>query len=65
MMTAATWADVAVLESTFDRAEIARRDAAEAERAAYQRWQDCYAAYQLASDDASAVWRAWAAGIGG
>jgi hypothetical protein len=64
-MTAATRTDLAVLEAAFDRAELARLEAAEAERAAYQRWQDSYAAHELASGDASAAWRAWARGIGG
>jgi hypothetical protein len=64
-MTTATRTDLALLQASFDGAELARRDAAEAERAAYQRWQDSYAAYELANDDATAAWHAWAAGIGG
>ena len=62
-MTAAARLDVAGLEAVFDRAEQARQEAAEAERAAYQRWHDSYAAYQVASDDASLAWHAWAQSI--
>ncbi len=58
-MTTATRLDLVQLEAVFDRAEQARQEAAEAERAAYERWQDSYAAYQVASDEASAAWSAW------
>jgi hypothetical protein len=58
-MTTATRPDVAQLEATSERAEQARVEAAEAERAAYQQWQDAYGAYEVACDDAKAAWRAW------
>ncbi|HSV67105.1 MAG TPA: hypothetical protein VLJ59_14490 [Mycobacteriales bacterium] len=64
-MAASTLTELAGCEATFNRAELGRREAAEAERAAYQRWQDAYAAYEIARDDAGAAWTAWAQGIGG
>lgn len=58
-MTTATRPDVAQLEAMSERAEQARVEAAEAERAAYQQWQDAYGAYEIACDDAKAAWTAW------
>jgi hypothetical protein len=51
------------LGACFDRAELARQEAAEAERAAFTRWQDSYAAYEVARDEASAAWTRWADSI--
>jgi hypothetical protein len=62
-MTTATRLDVARLEAVFDRAEQVRQEAAEAERAAYERWQEAFGAYEVARDDASAAWSAWAGAI--
>ena len=62
-MTAATRIDLAQLEAGFDRAELARQESAEAERAAYERWQEAYGAYEVARDDASQAWNAWAQSI--
>ncbi len=62
-MTTAIRTDLVELEAAFDRAEQAQQEAAEAERAAYQHWQDTYGAYEVARDDASAAWRAWAQAI--
>jgi len=62
-MTTATRADLAELEAAFDRAERVRLEAAESERAAYQRWQDCYGAYELAGAEASKAWHAWAEAV--
>ncbi len=39
------------------------QEAAEAERAAYLRWQQAYGAYEVARDKASAEWTAWVAAI--
>lgn len=49
-MTTATRPDVTQLEATSERAEQARMEAAEAERAAYQQWQHAYGAYEVACD---------------
>ena len=47
------------VEATFERAEQARAQAAEAERAAYLHWQQAYGAYEVARDEASAALTAW------
>jgi hypothetical protein len=39
------------------------QEAAEAERAAYLRWQEAYGAYELTRDKASAAWTAWVEAI--
>jgi hypothetical protein len=59
----ASTAELPGLGQAFDRAELARQEAAQAERAAFDRWQDAYAAYETARDDASAAWSRWAEGI--
>lgn len=51
------------LQAAWDRLETARSDAAEAERAAFERWQDAYGAYEVIRDEASAAWQAWSEAI--
>ena len=51
--------DVSRLEAVVDRLEQARLEAAEAERVAFDRWQDAYGAYEAARDKAAAAWSAW------
>ena len=51
--------DVIRLEATVDRLEQARVEAAEAERVAFDRWQDAYGAFEVARDEAAAAWSAW------
>jgi hypothetical protein len=34
-------------------------EAAEAERAAFVRWQEAYGTYDVTRDEASAAWTAW------
>ena len=62
-MSAATRTDLVQLEAVFDRAELARQELAEAERAAFQRWQEAYGAYEVARDDATTAWQVWAGAI--
>ena len=50
-------------EAAYRRVEQLVQEAAEAERAAYLRWQDAYGAYEVARDDASATWTAWVEAI--
>jgi hypothetical protein len=50
-------------EAAYRRVEQLVQEAAEAERAAYLRWQEAYGAYEVARDDASARWTAWAEAI--
>jgi hypothetical protein len=61
----AVGAGLAELQGRFDRAEERRQEAADAERAAFQRWQDSFAAYERAKGRASVAWVALAEGIGG
>jgi hypothetical protein len=58
-MSAPAVSDPTQLEATFERAEQAREEAAEAERAAYLHWQEAYGAYEVARDEASAALTAW------
>ena len=51
--------DLAHLKEMHERAEQAREQAAEAERAAFVQWQEAYGAYEVARDEASASWTAW------
>ena len=51
--------DVTQLAAVVDRLEQARVEAAEAERVAFDRWQDAYGAYEVARDEAAAAWSAW------
>jgi hypothetical protein len=46
-----------------EQAEQRRAEAAEAEQAAYLHWQEAYGAYEVARDEASAAWMAWANAI--
>jgi hypothetical protein len=48
--------DVEQLREMHERAEQLRDEAAEAERAAFVRWQEAYGAYEVARDEASASW---------
>jgi hypothetical protein len=63
-MTASTMSpDLAQLKELYERAEQLREEAAEAERAAFLRWQEAYGAYEVARDEASAAWTAWIAAV--
>ncbi len=56
--------DLAQLENACARTEQLREEAADAERSAYLRWQEAFAAYEIARDEASDAWTAWAEAIG-
>jgi hypothetical protein len=56
--------DAARLEDAFARAEGERQAAAEAERAAYQRWMDAFAEYHVARDEATDAWTEWMDAVG-
>ncbi|MGH3755070.1 MAG: hypothetical protein ACRDRP_20720 [Pseudonocardiaceae bacterium] len=63
-MSASTMSlDPAQLRENHERAERLREETAEAERAAYLQWQEAYGAYEVARDEASAAWTAWAEAI--
>jgi hypothetical protein len=55
--------DVEQLRELYERAEQLRDEAAEAERAAYLRWEEAYGAYEVARDEASAAWTVWVEAI--
>jgi hypothetical protein len=59
-----TPADLPELEAAFERMEQLRQEAADAERAAYQRWLDALGAYEVARDESTQAWTAWAEAIG-
>ncbi|HET9254950.1 MAG TPA: hypothetical protein VFO16_07075 [Pseudonocardiaceae bacterium] len=56
MSAAAMNPDLAQLKESHEHAERLCDEAAEAERAAYVRWQEAYGAYELARDEACAAW---------
>ena len=63
-MSASTMSpDLAQLKQMHEHAEQLREEAAEAERAAFVRWQEAYGAYEVARDEASAAWMAWIAAV--
>jgi hypothetical protein len=55
--------DVDQLREMHERAEQRRDEAAQAERAAYLRWEEAYGAYELVRDEISAAWTVWVAAI--
>jgi hypothetical protein len=62
-MSAPVISDPVQREAAYRRIEQLVQEAAEAERAAYLRWQEAYGAYEVARDDASATWTAWVEAI--
>lgn len=58
-MSAPVISDPVQREAAYRRVEQLVQEAAEAERAAYLRWQEAYRAYEVARDEASAEWTAW------
>jgi hypothetical protein len=59
-MSAPTITDPAQLEAAYARAEEILQEAAEAEHAAFVRWQEAYGAYEVACDDAATARATWA-----
>jgi hypothetical protein len=49
----------------YEAAELAFDEAAEAERAQYERWQDSFGASQVARAEADRAWRAYRAAVTG
>jgi adenine-specific DNA methylase len=62
-MSAPAISDPVQREAAYRRIEQVVQEAAEAERAAYLHWQEAYGAYEMARDEASAEWTAWAEDI--
>ena len=58
-MSTPTITDPAQLEAAHARTEQLLQEAAEAEHAAFLRWQEAYGAYQVACDDAATARANW------
>jgi hypothetical protein len=58
-MNTPTITDQAQLETAYQRTEQLLQEAAEAEHAAFLRWQQAYGAYEVACDDAATARANW------
>ncbi|MGB6161483.1 MAG: hypothetical protein WBF75_02680 [Pseudonocardiaceae bacterium] len=59
-MSALTITDPTQVAAAYARTEQLLQEAAEAERAAFVRWQEAYGAYEVACDDAAVARASWA-----
>jgi hypothetical protein len=57
--------DVTRLQAAYEHAEQLTDEAAEAERKAFERWQEAMGAYEVARDESDAAWHQYAAAVGG
>ena len=57
--------DVETAARAYEVAELAFDEAAQAERAQYDRWQESFGASEVARDEADRAWRAYRAAVGG
>jgi hypothetical protein len=57
--------EVEAAARVYEAAELAFDEAAEAERAQYERWQDSFGASQVARAEADRAWRAYRAAVTG
>jgi hypothetical protein len=51
------------LRAEYDDAELRCDEAAEAERAAFDRWQEAVGAYEVARDESGRAWRTYSAAV--
>ena len=58
-MSTPTITDLGQLDAACQRTEQLMQEAAEAERAAFGRWQDAYGAYEVACDEAALARANW------
>jgi hypothetical protein len=58
-MSALTIIDIGQFESAYQRTEQLLQEAAEAEYAAFVRWEEAYGAYEVACDDAMTARARW------
>jgi hypothetical protein len=56
--------DMDRLRMAYERAEELTDEAAEAERKAFERWEQARGAYEVARDESDAAWREYAAAVG-
>ena len=57
--------DVAAAARVYEAAELAFDEAAQAERAQYERWQESFGASEVARDEADLAWRRYRAAVAG
>ena len=62
-MSASTITDLSQLDAAYERTEQLMQEAAEAERAAFARWQHAYGAYELACDEVAIARANWDQGM--
>jgi hypothetical protein len=58
-MSAPTITDLGPFEAACERSDQLVHEAAEAERAAFDRWQDAYGAYEVACEEAAMARANW------
>lgn len=57
--------DVDAAARAYEAAELAFSDAAEAERAQYERWQESFGASEVARSEADRAWRRYRSAVAG
>ena len=57
--------DAEAAARAYEAAELAFDEAAEAERAQYERWQESFGASQVARSEADQAWRAYRTAVAG
>ncbi|MGH3864553.1 MAG: hypothetical protein ACRDQ4_00170 [Pseudonocardiaceae bacterium] len=62
-MSAPVISDPLRREAAYQRIEQLVQEAAEAEHAAFARWQEAYGAYEVVRDEASAALTAWVGAV--
>ncbi len=55
---------VSRLQAAYERAEELTDETAEAERMAFERWEQARGAYEVARDESDQAWRAYMAALG-
>jgi hypothetical protein len=59
------WVDVDAAARAYEAAELAFDEAASAERAQFERWQDSLGASDVARSEADRAWRAYRSAVAG
>jgi hypothetical protein len=63
MAGAAVAVDVDAIQASYERAEVAWDEAAEAERVAFERWQAALGAAEVCRGESAQAWRAYRAAV--
>jgi hypothetical protein len=64
-VTGVAAASLGALQKAYEQAEERRRTAADAERTAFQSWEQAYGAHEVARDESTEAFAAYRAGLGG